>query len=201
MEPMQFWTKSVKHQNDIRVRLSEAGGILMLVCGVLVSVAEKMRYSEEPAAIGALAGLCLLLVGWILRGFKVVRPLVTGTDIMISVNEIRIGDQTFLVDELEYLDFLVNSYEGMAGPRIRWRRITLRGTDNNLYFTAKGKRYSFGFFLEDPIAMRRLEMLFREYYQKGIRFRERNRGGRTFLFEQVRNKEQFERAKREEGYS
>jgi hypothetical protein len=76
----------------------------------------------------------------------------------------------------------------------------LHGTDNKLYFTVDGKKHSFGFYLEDSTAMRRLELLFREFYQQGIRFRERNRGGRTFLFMQVMSREQSEQAKRDEGY-
>jgi hypothetical protein len=200
MEPMQYWTKLVKHQNDLRLRLSEVGGLVMIVSLGMMAVLEKTGRSEELAEVGLVAGLCLALVGWILRGFKTVRPLVTDTDIVISTGEIRIGDQTFAVDKVEYLDFLVNSYKGMQGPRMRWRRIILSGTDNKLFFTADGKKHSYGFYLEDSVAMRRLELLFREFYQKGIRFRERNRGGRTFLFSQVMNREQFEQAKRKEGY-
>jgi hypothetical protein len=49
--------------------------------------------------------------------------------------------------------------------------------------------------------MRRLELLFREFYREGIRFRERNRGGRTFLFGQVVDRQAFEEAKRREGYA
>jgi hypothetical protein len=197
---MQFWTKLVKNQHDLRLRLSEAGGIIMILCLALMGVLEKTGRSEELASIGMVAGLCLALMGWILRGFKVVRPVVTDMDIVISAGEIRIGDRTFPMDKLEYLDFLVNSYSGMKGPRLRWRRMMLHGTDNKLYFTVDGKKHSFGFYLEDSTAMRRLELLFREFYQQGIRFRERNRGGRTFLFMQVMSREQFEQAKRDEGY-
>ena len=80
------------------------------------------------------------------------------------------------------------------------RRISLHGCDNKLMFTADGKQHSFGFYLEDEMAMRRLGMLFREFYSQGLRFRERNRGGRTFLFEQVMDRRAFERAKQREGY-
>jgi len=200
MESMQFWSKLVKSQRDIRARLSESGGILILVSLGLMVVLEKLGRSPEIALIGMVAGLCLAIVGWILRGYKVVRPLVTETDIIISVKEIRIGDQTFATEKVEYLDFLVNSYRGMPGPRLRWRRIILHGTDNKLYFNADGKKHSYPFYLEDQMEMRRLELLFREFYRSGVRFRERNRGGRTFLFQQVMNREAFEEAKRREGY-
>jgi hypothetical protein len=200
MEPMQFWTKLVQRQHKIRLRLSEMGGILMFVCFLLMSVLARKRMSVELALIGFLAGLCLVLMGRILRGSKKVRAVATETDIVISTQEIRIGDQVFATDKVEYLDFLVNSYEGMQGPRIRWRQMVQHGTDNQLHFTADGKKHSYGFYLEDNVAMRRLALLFREFYREGIRFRERNRGGRTFLFEQVIDRQAFEEAKRREGY-
>lgn len=200
MEPMQFWTKLVKHQNDLRLRLSEAGGILLVASWGMAVLLTKSGRSAELAYVSMVAGLCLALVGWILRGFKTVGPLVTEMDILISTGEIRIGDRSFAVDKIEYLDFLVNSYKGMRGPRMRWRQMILPGTDNKLFFTADGKKHAYAFYLEDGLAMRRMELLFREFYQQGIRFRERNRGGRTFLFSQVMNKEHFEQAKREEGY-
>jgi hypothetical protein len=196
---MQFWVKLVERRNDPRLIVSQAGGILMVVCFLLAAVLEKMGKSSELAMVGALAGLCLALIGWILRGFKVARPLVTGTDIVISIEEIRVGDQSFSVDRIEYLDFLINSYRGMPGPRLR-RRIILDGTDNKLYFTADGKQHLYRFYLEDRMAMQRLELLFRDFYRERVRFRERNRGGRTFLFEQVIDKQAFERAKRNAGY-
>ena len=197
---MQFWTKLVEHPNDLRLRLSQAGGLLMLVCMFLGTVLEKMGKSGDWFFCGIFAGLAIAFIGWALRGFKVVRPLVTDTDIVVSCSEIRIGDRRFRVDEVEYLDFLVNSYRGMRGPRMRFRRIMLHGNDNKLYFIVDGKQHSYGFFLEDEMAMRRLGMLFQEFYSQRLRFRERNRGGRTFLFEQVVDRKAFEQAKREAGY-
>jgi len=88
----------------------------------------------------------------------------------------------------------------MPGPRFRRRPIILDGTDNKTYFTADGKQHSYMFYLEDRMAMQRLGLLFRDFYKERVRFRERNRGGRTFLFEQVVNKQAFERSKRNAGY-
>jgi hypothetical protein len=200
MESMQFWTKLVLPQNDIRLKVSQAGGIIMLVCALVGLVLEKTGNSSDLPWVGLIAGLAIALIGWVLRGFKVVRPLVTNTDIIITIDEIRVGDQRFAVCEIEYLDFLVNSYHGMVGPRLKWRRMTLRGDDNKLFFWVDGKKHSYSFYLEDEMAMRRLGMLFREFYRQRLRFRERNRGGRTFLFSQVMDRQAFERAKREEGY-
>ena len=63
MEPMQFWAKLVKNQHDIRLRLSEAGGILMLLSLGLMGVLHRMGNSGELALVGIVAGLCLVRGG------------------------------------------------------------------------------------------------------------------------------------------
>jgi hypothetical protein len=200
MEPMQFWSKLVVKPNDIRTRLMEAGGIVMLVCWPLRAIMARMGHSEDFTLVGVLAGFTLVLIGLTLKKDKIRPTRVMDIDIIITSREIRIGKQTFRIDQVEYLDFLVNSYQGMPGPSVRWRRIVLDGMDNKLYFTADGKKHAYGFFLEDRMAMQRLGMLFREFYQERVFFRERNRGGRTFLFERVMDRNGFEEAKSREGY-
>jgi UDP-N-acetylmuramyl pentapeptide phosphotransferase/UDP-N-acetylglucosamine-1-phosphate transferase len=69
MIPMQFWAKLIERQNDLRLRISQAGGILMLVCFLIAVVLEKMGESNELAWVGVLAGLCLALMGWICTAF------------------------------------------------------------------------------------------------------------------------------------
>jgi hypothetical protein len=178
----------------------------MLICLLVAAILEKFGIpGAEYVSVGAVAGLLLALIGRVLRKGKSSGATVVDVDVIITSEKIRIGDQTFMVAEVEYLDFLVNSYDGMEGPYIRrgfWvRRMVLRGGDNKIYFTADGKKHSYGFYLEDRMAMQRLGFLFRELYAKRVRFRERNRGGRTFLFERVMNREEFEAAKRSEGYA
>jgi len=197
---IQFWSRLVEQPKDFRLRISYAGGILFLVSFFLISVLEKMGKSENWAVAGVILGVALAFIGWMLRGFKTPRPLITETEIVINSDEIRIGNKCFRVAKIEYLDFLVNGYQGMRGPKLRWQRMVLRGTDNKLMFSADGIRHSFRFYLEDEMAMRRLGGLFREFYSRGLPFRERNRGGRTFLFEQVGGRQAFERAKQREGY-
>ena len=45
MEPMQFWTKLVKTQHAIRLRLSEVGGTLMFVSFCLIGVLDRLGKS------------------------------------------------------------------------------------------------------------------------------------------------------------
>jgi len=207
---MQFWSKLVQHRSNWQVRVLQTGWILILVCVCVMKLSAGTGKVSELTGIGALVGLVVAIVGAILTRRKRAAALITDTDIFVSVEEIRIGEQRFRVSEIEYLDFLVNSYDGMPGPRASPRggvigllsgnRIVLDGCDNTLLFSASGKQHSYHFYLEDEMAMRRLGMLFREFYSQGVRFRERNRGGRTFLFEQVADRRAFERAKEREGY-
>ena len=208
--PMQFWSKLVQHRISWRLRLSQTGWILIIGCYGAATLAERMGKDPELVFLGLLAGIGLAITGAILNRRKRPTPRVTDTDIIITIEEIRVGDQRFRVSEIEYLDFLVNSYDGMPGPRVSPRggifglllggRMALSGCDNKLLFEAKGKKHSYNFYLEDEMAMRRLGMLFREFYRDRLRFRERNRGGRTFLFEQTIDRKAFELAKRQEGY-
>src|SRR6201995_2832120 len=147
MEPMQFWAKLVVWPNDLRMRLSEAGWIMMLVCAIVAAILEKFGSpGAEYVMVGASVGLLLALIGRVLRKGKSSGPKLVDVDVIITSEKIRIGDQTFMVAEVEYLDFLVNSYAGMEGPYIRrgfWvRRMILSGGDNQLYFTADGKKHS-----------------------------------------------------------
>ncbi len=196
--PLQFWTKQVKIPNDLGTHLWEAGGIIAVTSVFFLRRSGGEHDRMQWALTGAGVGLLLVLVGLAIRKGRRSRVEVLDTDIIVSSKEIRIGDRTFAIDRVEYLDFLVNSYKGMQGP---WRRRRLsNGLDNKIYFTADGQKHAYGFYLEDGVAMQRLGMLFRELYQRQVRFRERNRGGRTFLFGQVVNREQFEAKKRNEGY-
>jgi hypothetical protein len=119
---MQFWTKLVKQQNDLSSRVLQAGVIIMVVCFGIFSALSKRGHSSDLVYVGFLASLALTLIGWMLRRSRRVDPVVTDTDIIISIEEIRGGDQRFAVSGIEYPDFLVNSYHGMPGPRVRWRR-------------------------------------------------------------------------------
>jgi hypothetical protein len=197
MEPLQFWTKVVIQKQTSGAWLVEIGGVVMFVCLLLTRVGRDAEFF----LVGLVVGLLLVLMGLIAtKKRRMTGDRIMDTDIVISSEVIRIGETTFPLEEVEYLDFLVNSYDGMPGPRMRFRRMVLFGTDNRLYFTWNGKKYKYGFYVEDEAAMRRLRWLFHELYKKGVRFRERNRGGRTFLFERVMDRKEFEERRKREGY-
>lgn len=76
----------------------------------------------------------------------------------------------------------------------------MSGADNKIHFRAGGKRHIYQFYLRTDVDMQQLGRIFRVYYALGVRFREGNRGGPTFLFQQVRSKKEFDEMKRREGY-
>ena len=90
---MQFWTKLVKHRVDLRLRLSQAGGILFIASFGIEKILEQMGASAEPATVLKLTGLGVAIVGWILRKGKTVKPVITDIDIIVSREEIRVGDE------------------------------------------------------------------------------------------------------------
>lgn len=123
------------------------------------------------------------------------------TDLTMTSEGIRIGEQYYPIDQVQYLDFLVEGYDGMLGPRFQWQQANrMNGMGNRLFFEADGKKHAYGFYLEDNISLRELSFLFREFYQNKLFFRERNSGGRTFLFQRVNGRKELEDAKRGEGY-
>jgi hypothetical protein len=200
MGSMKFQVKLVEHKRNPIRWISDIGAVLLF--GSVILTAFDKGYHFIWIFILAIA---LLITGTILaRRGDLSYSGILDTDIVVTIDGIRIGEQYYPMDEIQYLDFLVNGHYGMqAGWMSRWtlRRRPINGMENRLHFEADGKKHAYWFFMEDHVSMRELEFLFREFYQERLFFRERNRGGRTFLFRQVVSRQDLERAKREEGYA
>lgn len=126
------------------------------------------------------------------------------TDLVVGEEGIRIGDEFFAFDRITDLDFWVEGYDGMLGLKFRGYRSLrnvgkLSGADNKIHFRVNGRRYLYQFYLPDRNSMNRLGLVFKMFYERQIPFGECNRGGRTFLFQQVRSKKDLEQMKRNEG--
>jgi hypothetical protein len=200
---MHFEARLVLRRKNVWEWVSDACAILFFAG--LIAYGILSRNGTYPVFTNWLLVSAFLaaILGGILKRRKLSHFLVTDKELAISAEGIRIGDEYYRLSDIQYIDFLVNGYHGMkAGYVRRWtlERARINGTENQLFFTYNGKQKSCRFFLEDAYSMRRLEMLFREFYAKQVFFRERNRGGRTFLFQQVISKQDLERAKRGEGY-
>ena len=197
---MKFQVKLVKRKRHPKAWISDAGTVLFFG-SLLLAALDKGLY----CLLTFVLAVALLITGTILtRRDTLSYTGISDTDIIVTRQGISIGDQYYPMDQVQYLDFLVNGHYGMrAGWMSRWtlRRKPINGMENRLHFEADGKKHAYWFFMEDHVSMRELEFLFREFYQNRLFFRERNRGGRTFLFRQVVSRQDLERAKQEEGYA
>ncbi len=200
---MHFEAKIILGRKNLESWVSDVCGILFFVSLVVYAIVSRIEHNSIIAIWLPFLGFFMGILSAIFRKRNVTHLQVSDTELSVSAEGIKVGDQYYRLSEIRYLDFLVNGHFGMRAGRVqRWsfKRARIDGTENQLLFTYNGKQISYRFFLEDAYSMRRLEMLFREFYAKQIFFRERNRGGRTFLFQQVISKQDLERAKREEGY-
>ena len=200
MGDMKFQVKLVKRKRHPKAWISDAGTVLFFG-SLLLAALDKGLY----CLLTFVLAVALLITGTILtRRDTLSYTGISDTDIIVTRQGISIGDQYYPMDQVQYLDFLVNGHYGMrAGWMSRWtlRRKPINGMENRLHFEADGKKHAYWFFMEDHVSMRELEFLFREFYQNRLFFRERNRGGRIFLFRQVVSRQDLERAKQEEGYA
>ena len=154
------------------------------------------------ALLGLGGGIALLLIGRRRTNGDMLHHEVTDTDLVVSSEKIVVGDQVYPISEMENLDFWVEGYYGMTGPSLRpTRRHRLDGMENKLHFKVNGQRHLYQFLLEDLLSMQQLGQVFRQLYANQTAFAERNRGGQTFLFQQIRSKRELEEWKRKEGYA
>jgi hypothetical protein len=196
---MKFQTRLVLRKRNIKALIFDAGAVMYFGCAVLLRVIHPNRYT----GLALLVSFIVFIVGAILtRKKNRLYTEVADIDLTVTSEGIRIGDQYYPMDQVQYLDFLVEGHDRMLGPRFTWQRPNrMNGMGNRLFFDADGKKHTYGFYLEDPISLRELSFLFREFYQNRQFFRERNSGGRTFLFQRVANRKELEVAKQAEGYA
>ena len=201
---MEFQTKLVNPRKNNGARLMEAGGVLIF-CTI---ISLRMLHRLNPgvylmfALLGLGGGIALLLIGRRRTNGDMLHHEVTDTDLVVSSEKIVVGDQVYPISEMENLDFWVEGYYGMTGPSFRpTRRHRLDGMENKLHFKVNGQRHLYQFLLEDLLSMQQLGQVFRQLYANQTAFAERNRGGQTFLFQQIRSKRELEEWKRKEGYA
>jgi len=200
---MQFQTKIVVGNKNPKAWIAWAGGALLFLAMVLTCIDSIRRYGFW------LMGLAVVVLGVGLMAAKgdvdVIR--VSGTDPVVSGEDIRIGELLFKVSDVADIVFQVEGYDGMAdaegyssgGGGSYQRR--LNGYNNYLNFRYDGLKQEWQFYLQDPEHVQVLGALFKDWYAHGIPFVERGvRGNRTFLFAPV-SKEGWEEMMRENGYN
>lgn len=201
---MEFQTKLVNPRKNTGAHLMEAGGVLIFCTIISLRMLNRLNGNAYVilALLGLGGGIALLLIGRRSTRGDMLHHDVSDTDMVMSSERIVVGDQVYPISEMQNLDFWVEGYYGMTGPSFRpTRRNKLDGMENKLHFKVNGERHLYQFLLEDLLSMQQLGQVFRQLYANQTAFAERNRGGQTFLFHQVRSKKELEKMKREEGYA
>jgi len=201
---MEFQTKLVNPRKNTGAHLMGSGGVLIFCTIISLRMLNRLNGNAYVilALLGLGGGIALLLIGRRSTRGDMLHHDVSDTDMVMSSERIVVGDQVYPISEMQNLDFWVEGYYGMTGPSFRpTRRNKLDGMENKLHFKVNGERHLYQFLLEDLLSMQQLGQVFRQLYANQTAFAERNRGGQTFLFHQVRSKKELEKMKREEGYA
>jgi hypothetical protein len=199
---MQFQTRIVVGNKNPNARIAWGGAGLLFVSMVLMCVSGYQRYGFWLMGLAVI----VLVIGLVAGRGDVDVIKVSETELVVDPEAIRVGDQIFRLSELSRIEFQVEGYDGMADAegyssstgRSYQRR--LNGVNNYLNFRVGEEKQEWQFYLQDPEHVQMLGALFKQWYSKGIVFRERNvTNDRTFLFAPV-SKRQWEDLMVEHGY-
>ena len=191
---MKFHTKIVEANKNPRARVAWGGGVLAGL-GMILTCWEPYRmYGLWLFGIGVM----VMIVGTLVARGDVDVIDISATDLIIDSDEIRIGESGFLIGILTDIEFQVEGYDGMlnsqgggniGGQSSRYRNYN-NGMNNFLSFVCGSEKNEWQFYLQDAQHVQVLGQLFKEWYAKGIAFREQDQGGqRTFLFAPVTEEE------------
>ena len=116
--------------------------------------------------------------------------------LVITENEIALGEMTFLVKELTNIKVMINEYDGeiLGG---RGKKI-LNGTKNFVYFSHPSGRIAIRFYICSEEQKNTFKLLFDGWYKSKVNFYEGNVSGRTYLLESLNYKQIQEFKKRYE---
>lgn len=191
---MEFQTKIVEGNKNPKARIVWAGAAVIFLGMVLMCMDAYQRYGFWMFGIGV-----VVLIGGVLAAKGDVDfENVSETNLVINLQEVRVGDARYSIPFLKGIEFQVEGYDGMSDPygysRDSQMRVgsrgSLNGLNNYLTFTMEDEKVETQFYLPDPQHVQQLGELFKEWYAKGIPFRERSAtNDRTFLFEPVSEKE------------
>jgi hypothetical protein len=187
---MQFQAKIVEGNKNPNARIAWAGGGLLFLGMVLMCTDAYRRYGFWLFGIA----IVVLIVGALRSKGDVGLIAVSDTDLVVSAEEIRVGDAIYPVGRVSDIQFQVEGYDGMLDPdgyardslRGRRNRGHVNGMNNYLNFRVGDSKQEWQFYLADAHQAQQLGACFKELYSKRVPFVERDGTGyRTFLFEPV----------------
>ena len=179
------------------------GGALLFLGMVVMCIDGYQQYGFWVFG----GGVALLIFGAIQAKGNVDVMIVSDIDLVVSSEEIRVGEMVYPLSQVTGLEFQVEGYDGMRdtegyAPDIAFSRTRglLNGMNNYLNFEIGEEKVEWQFYLPDPQHVQQLGALFKEFYSKHIPFLERSEtSDRTFLFEPV-SERQWEDLMIENGY-
>jgi len=194
---MEFHTKLVVKRRNRKAWLAYAGLFIAASSLVLVFIPSMTDYI--PYVFGS--GIAIVVIGAVIARGDVSRYGLSEEDLVINKTGIGVGTKSFPMIQIRNMDFDVQAYAGMYvndGAMVSGSNSD--GMTNSLQFEANGVKVSCGFFLENPQHVQQLGFLFNEFYERHIPFVERNKSTRTYMFQQLSDRELVE-FKRKYGYA
>lgn len=206
---MEFQAKIFVKVSNPGARMADLGGIVFIGSILLLAGLALFKVSDryENYCYGLIGfGILCAIAGRIIAKGNMFKIGLSDTELVVGENGLRVGEEYYLHDQLTDLDFWIEGYDGM--PIVTYGRFftvsrgrrKLSGADNKVHFRVEGKKHLYQFYLPDRGSWSQLGQVFRTYYERRIPFRECNRGGPTFLYQQVRSDRELEEMKRREGY-
>lgn len=200
---MQFQTKIIVGNKNPNARIAWAGGGLLFLAMVLMCVDPLRRYGFWLFGMAVV----VLLIGAFRSKGDVDVINVSDTDLVIGLDEIRVGNSIYPMAQVSGIQFQVEGFDGMGDPdgysfsgyergynSYGSRRGRVNGMDNYLDFVFNGEKQEWQFYLADAQQAQQLGALFKDLYARRVPFEERDRTGhRTFLFEPVSERELADR--------
>jgi hypothetical protein len=202
IDGMEFQTKIVEGNKNPRAKVVWAGAGLLFLAMILMCMDKYRNYGFWLFGLAVV----VLIIGALFAKGDVDVIEISATDIVVNIEEIRVGDQVFPLAQVADIVFQVEGYDGMIdaegyAPGTSARRVgLLNGMNNYLDFKFGGEKQEWQFYLPDPQHVQQLGALLKEFYEKRIPFLERSvTSSRTFLFAPV-TKKQWEDLMIEHGY-
>lgn len=194
---MEFRTKIVISRRNKRAYIAYAGLFIAVASLLLVFIPSLSVY--VPYVFGT--GIAVVVIGAVIARGDIRNYGLSGEDLVISTEGIKVGDIFYPMKMVRGLDFNVEAYEGMYvndGAMVSGSNSD--GMTNQLKFESGGATVKCGFHLSGKQQVQQIGVLFDSFYQLHMPFIERNRNTRTYMLRVLSEKELVE-FKAKYGYS
>ena len=193
---MEFRTKIVIRRRNRRAYIAYAGLVIAAFSLILVFIPPAEDYI--PYVFGA--GIAVVVIGAVIARGDVRYYGLSPEDLVINGEGITIGTVYYPFKLVTEMDFNVEAYNGLYvndGAMVSGSKSD--GMTNDLSFKVGGGKVACGFYLDSKEHVAQLGVLFDAFYRGHVPFIERNRSRRTYLFQQL-NERELEEFKKRYGY-